>query len=83
MKIKATARWEPERDETVSSYTERCLDGYSYENGQLETISDGVRKNASAIGRLLETLAEKGLLTAPEIVKIVEGYNNDEAKLIS
>jgi len=34
------------------------------------------RSNSAAIGRLLNILAEKGILTAPEVVQVVTGYKH-------
>ena len=82
MKIKATLSYEKERDETIAQYTERCLDGSDSDSGQLEAIARGNDNNARAIGRLLEVLATKGMLTAPEITLIVENYQNADAKFL-
>jgi len=77
-----TSTWEKERDETVAQYAERCLDGRDYESGQLESIGRGTENNRCAIGRLLELLATKGMLTAPEITCIAQGYENADAKFL-
>jgi hypothetical protein len=82
MKIRATSTWEKEREETVAQYAERCLDGSDYESGQIEAIGRGNEKNSRAIGRLLELLATKGLLTAPEVTRVVESYENADAKFL-
>jgi hypothetical protein len=82
MKIQATCKWEKERDETVAQYTERCLDGGDYGVGQLEAIGSGLEKTARALGRLLDLLATKGLLSAPEIVEVVENYHKSDATFL-
>jgi hypothetical protein len=82
MKIRATSTWEEEGDETVAQYAERCLDGSDYESGQLEAIGRGNENNSRAIGRLLELLAIKGILTAPEVTGIVENYQNADARFL-
>jgi hypothetical protein len=81
MKIKATQSYEKERDETITQYVERCLDGSDYDSGQLETIARTGGNNSRAISRLIEVLASKGLLTAPEITGIV-GCENLQAKFL-
>lgn len=80
MKIKATKTYEEDRDETVAEYTEYHLDGSECNSGQIETINRSCNNNRRAFGVLLELLATKGLITAPEITEIVEGDTNDNAK---
>lgn len=80
MKIKATPSWEKELNETIYQYVKRKLDGYEYGSGQLEMIGRTSENNSEAIGRLLDLLSTKGLLTAPEVTKIVEGHEIDDAK---
>jgi hypothetical protein len=83
MKIHATSTWERKRDETVTQYAERCLDGSDLESGQLEAIERGNEKNSRAIGRLLELLAMKGLLTASEVTRIVSDYEVEDARFLN
>ena len=82
MKIKATSPYEKERDETVSQYAERCLDGSSYGSGQIETVAESSGNNSRAIGLLLEVLASKGMLSAPEITGIVGRCEDADAKFL-
>jgi len=59
------------------------LDGSDYNQGQLETIDSTVDKTVEAFGRLLNILAEKKLLTAGDITRIVSIYDySDEAEFV-
>lgn len=82
MKIKTTSYCGKLYIQTVTQYAERCLDGSDYGTGQIEAIERGNENNSRAIGRLLELLATKGLLTAPEVTWVVEKFRNDNAKFL-
>ena len=82
MKIKSTYEWEAPKDETVTQYAERSLAGFCCGSGQIETIDQRAINNSRAIGRLLEVLASKGLLTAPEVTRIVNRFENEDAQFI-
>jgi hypothetical protein len=79
MKIKTSALYETERNETVAEYTERKLDGNDYGYGQVEAAAKSAEKASAAIGRLLEFMADNGILKAPDVTKIVEGYRRNDA----
>ena len=83
MEIKATVPYEREREETVAHYAARHMDGSGYDTGHLEAIARSVDKITCSYGRLIEALAEKGLLTAPEVTQVVEGYTNIKATFIN
>jgi alpha-D-ribose 1-methylphosphonate 5-triphosphate synthase subunit PhnI len=82
MRILAAEPYEKPRDETVVEYTRRCLDGSLFRDGRLESTQKEVRNCSEAIGRLLDWMANEGLLTAPEITGIVEGLPNHEATFV-
>lgn len=82
MKIKATPLYEEERDETVIHYAKRCLNRSDYHAGQMESMQANSDNITSAFGRLLELLASKGVLTAPEITGIVERWENEHATFL-
>ena len=79
MKIRATASYEHKRDETVSQFADRHLDGGGQGIGQMEALAGSVDKLAGSYSNLLELLAKKGLLTAPEVFEVVKGYANEDA----
>lgn len=63
----------------IEYYAEYSLDGQSYDSGQVEAATATSRNNSRAIGRLLDLMASKGMFTAPEITRVIEGYENKEA----
>lgn len=79
MIITLPSPYENTKSLNIESYAEHSLDGCSYDTGQLEAAAATSRNNSRAIGRLLDLMASKGLLTAPEITQVVEGYENREA----
>lgn len=66
--------------QSISTYTQRELDGTDYDRGQLEAVGAGLDNGHAAFGRLLDLLAEKEIINANELVKIVENYETTEAK---
>jgi hypothetical protein len=82
MKIQAPCIYEKPFDETVAEYTARCLDDRYGESGQLETLTTTCRNIRLSFGRLLEALASKRLLTAPEVTEIVTEVTNFDAKFL-
>lgn len=79
MKIVIPSRYEADFIGSIPSYTEATLNGRSYESGLLESTTLTSRNNSLAIGRLLQLLASKGLLTAPEITGIIDLVENQKA----
>ena len=80
MKIRANDTWESDKTESIVEFTERHLDGSDWDSGALEQTQRATRDIANAFGRLLETLAEQRVLTAPTVTYIVEGYENTDAE---
>lgn len=62
---------------SLEEYAEYRLDGDDYGKGAMEAATDTARNNSRAIGRLLDHLAEKGLLNAAEVSNIVEGWSGN------
>lgn len=74
MKIKTEIYGTKHEYGSLEEYAEYRLDGDDYGKGQMEATTDTAKNNSKAIGRLLDFLANKKLLTAKEAVTIVEGY---------
>jgi hypothetical protein len=81
MKILTPCLYETQRDETISEYAARCLDDI-YNEGHLESLTTSSRNVRLSFGRLLDALASKGLLTAPEVTEIVTDVTNSDAKFL-
>ena len=64
----------------IEEYTAYILDGdcpHPWKNVRRSEVAlCQARNNSFAIGRLLDILAEKGILTAPEVVQVVKGYKH-------
>jgi len=58
---------------SIEEYTEYRLDGYDYGVGQIEATTAIAKNNAKALGRLLDLLVTKGLVTAEETGTVVGG----------
>lgn len=56
----------------IEEYAAVTLSGDRWEHGAVEQAGATADNATKALGRLLELLAEKGLLSAAEIVRIVE-----------
>jgi|LakMenE01Jun11ns_1017448.scaffolds.fasta_scaffold8342023_1 hypothetical protein len=48
-------------------------------DGELERARAIAVACSEAFGRLVEVLAEKGVLSAPEVYRVAKGYHNDSA----
>ena len=70
------------RTDDTAAYVERKLNGSDYERGQIEELEAGLNNSHKALGRLITLLAQKDLLTAPEITEIVQGYQDTEADFV-
>ena len=79
MKI-STERWGEKREyNSLEEYAEYRLDGDDHGKGQMEAATDTARNNSKAIGRLLDLLATKNLVTAEEVATIIDGYFSGSA----
>lgn len=67
---------------SLEEYAETCLNGDDYGKGALEAVADTSSNNSKAIGRLLDTLADKGILLPEEVVNIIEGWTRYSAEFI-
>ena len=74
MKIKHNEYGEPSRynDEEIDDITERHLNGDDYERGELEATRATADNAVKTLGKLLNILAEKELLSIKEIKEILE-----------
>jgi hypothetical protein len=79
MKIVIPSIYEADFIGSIPSYAEVVLSGRSYESGVLESTALTSRNNSLAIGRLLQLLASKGVITAPEITGVLDLVENKEA----
>jgi len=55
---------------------DRCID----REGSVEQAQAGVNALIESFGRLVQTLADKGLLTAPEVASLPRGWGSSDAK---
>jgi hypothetical protein len=81
MKITKHARFGsvPRTYESLEDYADSALDGADYDQGALEDLVGTANNVKRAVGRLLDVLAENGLLTAPEVEKVLRGWvDSDE-----
>jgi hypothetical protein len=62
----------------IPEYVTRAASGGSYGNGTLEDIRDAAENACAALGRLLDLMARRGTLTAPEVSWIAEDHFSDE-----
>ena len=53
----------------------RELDGADYDTGALEAAARTAENTKDAFARLVTILAEKGLLSEPEVSRVVHGYD--------
>lgn len=77
MDIKTKEYYGKERVESVKDFVVRKLDGCDYERGAIETIEKTAENATEAIGRLCEILAEKSILSADDIVRVVSKYPHE------
>lgn len=77
MKIKTNrCGWNAEGE--ISSWVDAALCD-AMNDGVAERAQEVANACAEAIGRLVAALAEKGVLTAPDVYRIAKGYHNDSA----
>ena len=80
MKIKLED-WHMDQIQELSEFVENELDGpYDWGDGQLEEVSRIAKGANGALGRLVVVLAEKGVLTAPEVIRVVSNYESSVAE---
>ena len=79
MKMKTESYGEVREYKSLEDYAEFKLDGNDYGKGAMEAATDTARNNSQAIGRLLDLMAEKGLVSAQEAATVVEGYISGSA----
>lgn len=61
---------------SVSTYVARSLDGNDYGRGQVESAAREAANASEAIGRLVQLLHEKGILTLSEVSFVAAGYDD-------
>jgi hypothetical protein len=67
---------------SLAEYVETCLNRDDYDKRALEAAADTASNNSKAIGKLLDTLADKGILFPEEVVNIIEGWTRYSAEFI-
>ena len=58
---------------SIEQYAEAKLDGADYDGGIIEATAATAQNVSEALGRLLDFLADKGMITAADVGYIVEG----------
>lgn len=71
MKIAISGMFAEPQAAGVEAFTVSHLTSDDYERGAVEMADKKAERACAAFGRLLEILAEKGMLSAPEIARIV------------
>ncbi len=66
------------RIETLRSLVECYLSGGDYDNGQLETLESGHSSTLEALGRLLQALHDKGVLSKEEVCLIISNQKEED-----
>lgn len=74
MKIKIDSYGTKYEYKSLEEYSEYQLNDDNYENGQIESATNTAKNNSKAIGRLLDSLVNKKVLTVEDAVIIIEGY---------
>ena len=74
MKIRVTKEFHDITYKDCEDYAGSILYRSAEDQGALEDIECTAFNATEAIGRLLDLLATKGLITAPEIAVVVESY---------
>lgn len=63
----------------VEDFVASQLDGDDYERGRLEAAERTASNACQAIGRLLDLMAEKRIINASDICKIVDSYIDNDS----
>lgn len=80
MNITIRSKFQKDKTLPIKNYTIDELSRFS-DPGQSESIRHNMDNLIDAFGRLMDTLATKGILGAPEITEIVEGYMSSNSTL--
>ena len=79
MDVKVTVSGYHTREMNVASFIDDCTDPEPYmTTGQLECAEEKARRTSQALGRLIETLMDKGLLSMEEMKEISGTYDTVE-----
>lgn len=71
--------WARVQDGEIGEWIHRCLCDVGTDSADAESAFAVAISCAEAMGRLVAILAEKQMVTAPEVYHIGRGYNNDAA----
>ena len=77
MSIKISGNYSDKEYDDIEDFLKSELDGSDYDTGQLETVAYTAENNSKAIGRLMQTLYDNGVLTLKEVHRIATGYTGD------
>lgn len=56
---------------SIEDFADYCLDGWRFVDGSIEAAAATGENVSKALGRLLDLLAQKGLLNAREVLMVV------------
>lgn len=79
MKIRVESYGDTDRYDSILDYASYALNGDDYGKGAVEAVTCTAENSSEAIGRLLDVLAAKGLVTAEEVGTILEGFCNPDS----
>lgn len=82
MKIKYNNYGTKEEYSSIEQFAEYSLDGDDYGKGSLESAADTATNNSKAIGRLLEVLHSKNIVSDSDICNIIIGYGYEDFKIV-
>ena len=77
MQIKSKQIFNRQCCEELCSYVERNMNVEGYDEDEISSLGRTSNNTVIAIAKLLEKLAEKGIISAPEITEIVGRYQFD------
>ena len=83
LKFKHGAGFTKDRDESIPQYFQHLIRESVYSDGLVEQTAEKSDEIGKALGRLIETLAEKKILSACEITYIAESVHRDSAEIIT
>lgn len=61
--------------DSITEYAE-CKLAATFSDGEIESIKEQIENNSSAIGRLLDLLSKRKILSAQDLTFIVDDYAN-------
>ncbi len=83
MKVKVNAGYRDAREYySLENYAGYALDGDEYGLGAMEAAAKTAENNSRAIGRLLDLLAERRMLSAKETETIIAGCSTEATKFV-